>query len=297
MAATVAHNYVIISPVRDEEKYLEKTIETVFRQTVRPLRWVVVDDGSRDRTPQILTRYTKEHPWITVLRIERSGTRQLGLTEIRAFSAGYKLIADMPFDYVVKLDCDLELPPDYFERLLSRFDRDEKLGIASGTYLEFVDEKWVDVTMPEYHAAGASKVVRAECFRQIGGFISHRGWDTVDEIRAQMAGWKSCHFTNITFRHLRSEGLAAGPLETNRMHGQIYYLTGGDVFFLILKVLHRCWHGRPFLLGGLMMLVGFLCPFLSGKPRAVTDEEAGFYRRMLNRRIVERLKRGPSWTK
>jgi biofilm PGA synthesis N-glycosyltransferase PgaC len=296
MASTLAHNYVIISPVRDEEEYLERTIETVLHQTVRPSRWVIVDDGSRDQTPQILQRYGEEYPWITSLRIERSGERQLGLTEIQAFAAGYKLIEDTPFDYVVKLDCDLELPQDYFERMLSRFDSDGELGIASGTYLEAKDGKWMAVTMPEYHAAGASKILRAECFRQIGGFIPQRGWDTVDEIRAQMEGWKSCHFTDITFRHLRTEGSAAGPLETNRMHGQIYYLTGGNTFFLMLKVLHRCWHGRPFVLGGLMMLVGFFGPFLSGIPREVTDEEAGFYRHMLNRRVVERMNRILSWT-
>lgn len=292
----MAYNYVIISPVRDEENYLEKCIETVLHQTIRPLRWVIVDDGSHDRTPQILGRYAHEYAWVTVLRIERAGERQLGVTEIQAFAAGYKLIKDLSFDYVVKLDCDLELPNDYFERLLARFDCDERLGIASGTYLESKDGDWITVTMPEYHAAGASKIIRAECFRQIGGFILHRGWDTVDEIRAQMAGWKSCHFTDITFRHLRAEGSAAGSLNTNRMHGQIYFLTGGSVFFLLLKVLHRCWYARPFLLSGLMMLIGFLRPSLSRTPRAVTKEEARFYRGMLNRRIVEQVHQKFSWT-
>jgi biofilm PGA synthesis N-glycosyltransferase PgaC len=295
MASTAAYNYVIISPVRDEEIYLERTITTVLRQTIRPRRWVIVDDGSRDQTPQMLQRYAEGHDWITVLRIERSGERQLGISEIQAFAAGYKLIEDMPLDFVVKLDCDVELPLDYFERLLSRFDQDEALGIASGSYLETEGDTWIAVPMPEYHAAGASKVMRAECFRQIGGFVPHRGWDTIDEIRADMAGWKTCHFPDIAFRHLRTEGAAAGPLETNRMHGQIYYLTGGNSLFLLLKVLHRCWHGRPFILGGLMMLVGFLWPLLSGAPRAVTDEEARSYRRILNRRLAERMSKMFGW--
>jgi biofilm PGA synthesis N-glycosyltransferase PgaC len=295
MASTAAHNYVIISPIRDEEMFLERTMATVLRQTIRPMRWVIVDDGSRDRTPQILQNYAEQHDWITLLRIERDGERQLGITEIQAFAAGYKLIEDMPFDFVVKLDCDVELPLDYFERLLLRFDQDETLGIASGTYLEAEGDRWIAVPMPEYHAAGASKIARADCFRQIGGFIPHRGWDTIDEIRADMAGWKTCHFPDITFRHLRTEGSAAGPLETNRMHGQIYYLTGGNSLFLLLKVLHRCWHGRPFILGGFMMLVGFLQPLLSGAPRAVTDEEARSYRRILNRRLAERMSKIVGW--
>jgi glycosyltransferase involved in cell wall biosynthesis len=293
--AVASYNYVIISPVRDEERYLEGTINAVLQQTVKPLRWVIVDDGSRDRSPLILQRYAKEYPWITVLRIERSGHRQLGITEIKAFSAGYQVIENTPFDYIVKLDCDLELPQDYFERVLSRFESDEELGIASGIYLEEQDQKWTPITMPEYHAAGASKVIRAECFRRIGGFTHYRGWDTIDEIRAQMRGWKTCHFADIAFRHLRPEGSAAGSLDTNRMHGQIYYLTGGSSLFLLFKVIDRCWNGRPFILGGLMMLIGFFRPLISRTPRAVTDEEASFYSSMLNRRMAEKMIRLLTW--
>jgi poly-beta-1,6-N-acetyl-D-glucosamine synthase len=291
MAIVRDYNYVIVSPVKDEEAYLDRTIETVLRQTAPPARWIIVDDGSCDRTPQILQRYADEHRWITVVRIDRSEERQLGVTEIQAFAKGYKLIEDAEFDYIVKLDCDVELPSDYFERLLARFDQDSELGIASGRYLEARGNAWVAVPMPEYHAAGASKILRVECFRQIGGFIQYRGWDTIDEIRAHIAGWKTCHFPDIIFQHLRNEGAAAGPLDTNRMHGQIYYLTGGNTLFLLLKVLHRCWFGRPFILGGLIMLLGFLQPLVTGAPRAVTPEEARFYRRMLNRRLAERMSR------
>ena len=295
MAAAGRYNYIVISPVRDEERLLERTLSTVIGQTVRPARWIIVDDGSRDGPPQILRRYAEQHPWITILRIERSGERQLGITEIRAFAEGYKLIADDDFDFIVKLDCDVQLPPDYFERLLARFDEDASLGIASGVYLEAKGDSWAAVPMPEYHAAGASKVIRAECFREIGGFIAHRGWDTIDEIRAHMAGWKTCHFSDIAFSHLRTEGSAAGSLETNRMHGEIYYLTGGNGLFLLLKVLHRCWSGRPIILAGLTMLVGFLRPLLSGVPRAVTPEEARVYRQILNRRLAERMSRIVGW--
>jgi len=291
MPVATKYKYVIVSPVKDEENYLDRMINSVLRQTALPARWVIVDDGSCDRTPQILKRYADQYDWIKPVRLERSEQRQLGITEIRAFAIGFKLIDAIEFDYIVKLDGDLELPFDYFEELLSRFNQDSDLGIASGAYVEPKDDTWMVVSMPEYHAAGASKIVRAECFREIGGFIADRGWDTVDEIRAHIAGWNTCHFPDIVFRHLRNEGSAAGPLETNRMHGQIYYLTGGNTLFLLLKVLHRCWVGRPFILGGLMMLLGFLWPLLSRVPRAVTEDEARLYRQMLNRRLAERMSR------
>jgi poly-beta-1,6-N-acetyl-D-glucosamine synthase len=288
--AIASYKYVIVSPVKDEEAYLDRMINSVLRQTALPARWVIVDDGSCDDTPQILKKYSEQHDWIRPVRLERSEQRQLGITEIRAFAIGFSFLNDIEFDYIVKLDCDVELPFDYFARLLSRF-QDPTLGIASGIYVEPNGDAWVPVSMPEYHAAGASKVVRSDCFREIGGFISDRGWDTIDEIRAHMAGWNTCHFPDIVFRHLRNEGSAAGPLETNRMHGHIYYLTGGNTLFLLLKVLHRCWFGRPFILGGLSMLVGFLWPLLSGVPRAVTEDEARLYRHMLNRRLAERMSR------
>jgi biofilm PGA synthesis N-glycosyltransferase PgaC len=288
--AIASYKYVIVSPVKDEEVYLDRMINSVLQQTVLPARWVIVDDGSCDDTPHILKRYSEQHDWIRPVRLERSEQRQLGITEIRAFTIGFSFLDDIEFDYIVKLDCDVELPFDYFATLLSRF-QDPTLGIASGIYVEPKGDAWVPVSMPEYHAAGASKVVRSECFREIGGFISDRGWDTIDEIRAHMAGWNTCHFPDIVFRHLRNEGSAAGPLETNRMHGHIYYLTGGNMLFLLLKMLHRCWFGRPFILGGLSMLLGFLWPLLSGVPRAVTEDEARLYRRMLNRRLAERMSR------
>jgi poly-beta-1,6-N-acetyl-D-glucosamine synthase len=288
--AIASYMYVIVSPVKDEEAYLDRMINSVLRQTALPARWVIVDDGSCDDTPQILKKYSEQHDWIRPVRLERSEQRQLGITEIRAFATGFSFLDDIEFDYIVKLDCDVELPFDYFATLLSRF-QDPTLGIASGIYVEPKGDAWVPVSMPEYHAAGASKVVRSECFREIGGFIPDRGWDTIDEIRAHMAGWNTCHFPDIVFRHLRNEGSAAGPLGTNRMHGHIYYLTGGNTLFLLLKVLHRCWFGRPFILGGLTMLLGFLWPLLSGVPRAVTEDEARLYRRMLNRRLAERMSR------
>lgn len=289
MAPFASFNYVIVSPVKDEEKYVRRTLDTVVAQTVRPLRWVIVDDGSIDRTPEIVKEYAERHTWITVLRKERDGLRNLGVAEIEAFARGYKLIEGLQFEYIVKLDCDLELPSDYFEVIFSRFKEDQKLGIASGVYLELTEGQWKPVSMPEYHAAGASKVVKRQCFEEMHGFPLYRGWDTIDEIRARMRGWKTGHFADIAFRHLKVEGSAAGPLATNRMHGQIYYLTGGGMLFLLLKVMHRCWTGRPFVVGGLMMLAGFLGPLMVGSPKGVTAEEAKFYRRMLMGRVATRI--------
>jgi glycosyltransferase involved in cell wall biosynthesis len=245
-----------------------------------------VDDGSRDATPQILARYAGQYSWITVLSLARDAERKPGSAVINAFTAGFELVKDDQFDFVVKLDCDLEIPESYFETLIGRFQADPKLGIASGIYLEESGTVWKPVKMPKYHAAGCSKRVRAECFREIGGFIPRRGWDTVDEIRAQVEGWKTCHFEDIALHHLKSEGTGIGSRRTNLMLGEIYYLTGGGTLFFLFKCLHRLFFGRPFFLGGVTMFAGFLQAHLKGEPKLVSDREAVRYRRLLNQRIL-----------
>jgi biofilm PGA synthesis N-glycosyltransferase PgaC len=278
-------NYVVVSPVRDEAKHVEVTLRSVTGQTLRPSLWVIVDDGSQDETPEIVAAWAMEHPWIRTLRIERDTPRGPGSAVVRAFQAGFELVRISRFDFIVKLDCDMEFAPDYFERLLAKFHQDERLGIASGSYLEQQHGEWQPVWMPPYHACGASKVIRAKCWEEIGGFVPARGWDTVDEIRAQCRGWKTAHFPELKMRHHRREGEGIGQLRTNAMHGEVYYSTGGGFFFFLLKVLHRMFSGRPYLFGGLALFWGYLKPLLGGQARLVTAAEARHYRRLLNARI------------
>lgn len=292
MAASLNQKaYIIISPVRDEEKYLERTIQSVTAQTLRPRLWVIVDDGSQDRSYEIASGYSQRVPWIRVVRIPRDGERNLGSAEVRAFMQGLEYVGSLGFDFVVKLDADLELPPEYFESLVGKFLQDGKLGIASGVYLEEGRNGWKPVWMPPYHASGASKVVRTECFRDIGGFALSRGWDTVDEIKAQFRGWKTCHFPELQFLHLRPEGKGIGSLRTGVLHGEAYYASGGGLLFFLLKFLHRLVAGEPLILGGLAMLWGFVSCLLSGRPRLVSCAEARYYRRALNRRVTNHVVR------
>lgn len=277
--------YIIVSPVKDEGTLIERTIMSVRRQTLPPALWLIVDDGSRDQTPNILERHSREVEWIRVLRLGSGHERQPGSGVIRAFTAGYGTVRSLDFDFIVKLDCDLEFDHDYFERLLARFESDPTLGIASGMYYEERKGIWSPVVMPPYHAAGASKVVRRACFEQIQAFVPSRGWDTLDEIRAQVSGWKTCHFRDLKLHHLKPEGSGIGVLRTSVMSGEIYYLTGGGVLFFGLKCLQRVVAGKPPLVGALAMFFGYVRPRLRGRSRLVTKEEARHYRALLNGRI------------
>jgi biofilm PGA synthesis N-glycosyltransferase PgaC len=281
--------YVIVSPVKDEEKYIEETIRSVVSQTVKPLKWIIVDDGSLDKTPEILLRYARMHEWIDVLSTERRAERDLGSAEVLAFNMGYERVKDLEFDFVVKLDCDLRFDNSYFEDIFTRISIDLKWGIVSGIYYEKDAGGWLPVSMPDYHAAGACKIVRKKCFEEIGGFVPHKGWDTLDQIRAGLRGWKTGHFKDVGFFHLKKEGSAMGTLSTHVFHGEIYYLTGGSFPFFILKVVHRMVVARPFLLGGLMMFIGYMRPLLTRRKHLVSIEEAKFYRKTLNARLLHGL--------
>jgi glycosyltransferase involved in cell wall biosynthesis len=289
--------YIIISPVKDEELYVELTIQSVVGQTVKPALWVIVDDGSSDATPAIIQRYISAYPFIRMLRNPNAGVRQPGSQVMRAFNFGYESIGASDYDFIVKLDCDLSFEADYFENLLNRFMEDHRLGVASGVYLEMGEyDAWKEVVMPSYHAAGASKVIRRKCFEEIGGFIVAAGWDTVDEIRAMTLGWKTGHFIDLQMKHHKPEGSGIGTIRTSVMHGEIFYLTGGGKLFFLLKVLHRMM-SKPYVIGAMALSWGYMKGLLKRKPSLVTEAEAKCYQTLLNERLQAKTKalfvRGP----
>lgn len=280
-----APRYVVVSPVKDEAQHVELTLRSVIGQTLTPSVWIIVDDGSSDGTLEILSSYAARHSFIRIVTSARGQPRQTGTAEALAFQRGLAALGDVDFDYIVKLDGDLSFEPDYFERLLAHFEKDDRLGVGSGIYLEQdSDGRWRPVAMPFYHACGACKVVRRRCFEDIGGFLTTPGWDTVDEIRAWSRGWNTRHFRELQMRHHRPEGSAMGRLRTSVMHGEIYYLTGGDPLFLVLKVARRL-SARPILFNAIALAWGYLGAAMARKPRLVTSGEARCYRHLLRERI------------
>lgn len=285
-AETEFARYVIVSPVKDEERYVELTLRSVTGQSLKPVLWVIVDDGSKDGTLAIIRRYLDSNPFIRLVCNPGARTRQTGSAVIRAFNLGYKSIGRTDYDVIVKLDCDLSFGSDYFEKLIERFAGDPKLGIASGTYLDQGHTgEWKQVTMPAYHAAGACKVIRRECFEEIEGFVVAAGWDTVDEIRAMTRGWKTMHFQDLQMKHHKREGSGVGVIKTSIMHGEIYYLTGGSKLFFLLKMIHRI-GTKPYGSAALALLRGYCKSMWEGKKLLVTETEARCYRSLLHGRML-----------
>ena len=278
-------SYIVVTPAKDEVRHIERTLQSMVAQTHRPLMWIVVDDGSSDGTIEIVQKYAEAHDFIRPIPAERITSRATGTAEIRAFNRGYELVRSEKFGCIVKLDADLSFDADYFERLLAHFNDEPKLGIASGVYLEtHSGDNWKEIPMPSYHAAGASKVIRKECFEEIGGFVEQRGWDTVDEIRAIARGWRTGHFAELQMKHWKPEGTGMGLLRTTYMHGEIYCRTQGSIPFFAMKTLRRLFE-KPYLIGGISMLWGYVHALAKGREPLVTPIEGKCYRQLLNQRL------------
>jgi len=289
--------YVLITPCRDEEQFARRTLDSIERQTLAPLLWIVVDDGSSDRTPAILAEYAVRLPYLRVLRRDDRGVRSVGPGVIEAFYAGHewleRTLAPQDYDYVCKFDLDLELPPDYFAELLRRMHAQPRLGTCSGkAWFPAPSGELVPETSGEEMSVGMVKLYDARCFREIGGFVRAVMWDGIDCHRARMLGWTPRGFDDEALRivHLRPMGSSHKSLWTGRLrHGRGQHFMGTGPLYMAASAFFRMAH-RPYVLGGLAMMLGYLGAALRGAPR-YEDREFRAYLRRYQRACLLRGKR------
>lgn len=256
----MSRRYVLISPCRNEAEYMEETLNSVISQSITPTKWIIVDDGSSDQTPDILKEYSGKYDWIEIITRKNRGHRAVGPGVIDAFYTGYDSINPEEYDYLCKLDLDLKLPVGYFENLMIRMEANPRIGTCSGkSYIkengELVDEKKGDEM-----SLGMTKFYRVDCFRDIGGFVHEVMWDGIDCHRCRMLGWIACSWNDpeIRFVHLRPMGSSQNSIYTGRMrHGFGQYFMGTGFLFMLVSSIFRM-QERPYVLGGLAMLWGWL---------------------------------------
>jgi glycosyltransferase involved in cell wall biosynthesis len=272
--------YVLITPARNEEKFIEKTIQSMIQQTVQPLRWVIVNDGSTDTTATIVRKYLPEHPWMELIDLPIHRDRSFA-GKVAAFNAGFDRVKDLAYEVVGNLDSDLSFDPDYLEFLLGKFQEDPSLGVAGTIFHEEGYSSATDSFEGQNHVAGGCQLFRRRCFKEIGGYVPNRagGIDWIAVTTARMMGWKTRSFREKWFFHYRSLGTAERSLLASTFsYGEKDYYLGGHPVWEMFRVAYRTTQ-RPYIAGGVALFAGYVFAFLRHAKRPVSYDLMHFHRR------------------
>jgi glycosyltransferase involved in cell wall biosynthesis len=279
--------YVLVTPSRNEEAYIEKTIQSVIQQTVLPVRWVIVNDGSTDSTGAIAERYAAEHDWIEVVNRPARKERNFA-AKVQAFNAGQERLKDVNYEIVGNLDSDVLLDTDHCEFLLRKFQEDPRLGVAGPVFSEEGGySSATDSFEGQTHVSGHCQLFRRECFEEIGGYFANKagGIDWIAVSTARMKGWKTRSFKEKSSFHHRPLGTARrGALAASFSYGEKDYFLGGHPLWELFRVSHRMTK-RPYILDGLALGLGYGLAALRRLKRPISKELMAFHRREQMRKL------------
>lgn len=287
-------SYALVTPARNEAALIEQTIRSMLAQTHRPVRWVIVSDGSTDATDDIVRRYTTEHAWIELVRMPERAQRHFA-GKVNAFRAGHARLAGVEHDVIGNLDADLSFGADHFEYLLRQFEAHPRLGVAGTPFREGDVQYDFRFTNIE-HVSGACQLFRRECFEEIGGYrpIKAGGIDWVAVTTARMRGWQTRTFVERHVSHHRAIGTAEqGALKARFRLGRKDYALGGHPLWELSRGLYQM-GSRPRVLGGLSLLAGYTWALLTRCERPVDAELMAFHRREQMQRLRRFVRRGPA---
>jgi len=288
-------SYVLITPARNEEAYIEKVIQSVTCQTIPPEKWIIVSDGSTDRTDEIVNKYVEKYDFIKLLSIKGDAQRNFG-SKVRAFNTGYEQLKHIEYEFIGNLDADISFVPDYYERILNKFQQNPKLGLAGGFIYEEYNDKFKSRLFNSVRSVPhAIQFFRGECYELIGGFIPLRygGVDWCAEVMVRMKGWQVESFPEIKVFHHRHTGTSDGKLRGIFREGIRAYSVGSHPLFEIFKCLSR-FKGKPYLVYGLFRTAGFIWGYFRREKRMVSDEFVKHIRREQMQRLQSLFSKSPT---
>lgn len=279
-AMTGLLSYVLITPARNEEAFIEKTIESMIHQTALPLKWVIVDDGSTDRTAEIVSRYVAQYPWMEIVQMPQRRDRSFA-AKVFAFNAGYDKVKHLEYGIIGNLDGDISFEKDHFEFLVRKFSEDPSLGVAGTVFREEGYSSESDSFEGHRHVSGQCQLFRRQCWNEIGGYIPHRagGIDWMAVTTARMKGWKTESFREKSFFHYRHLGTAERSVVSSLFsYGEKDYYLGGHPVWELFRVAYRATK-QPYVIGGIALGLGYCSALLRRTPRPVGKELVAFHRK------------------
>ena len=289
--------YVLITPARNEAKYIELTIKSMVAQTVLPLRWIIVSDGSTDGTDEIVNKYLPEHPWMELLQMPERRERNFA-GKVHAFNAGYARVKDLDFDVIGNLDGDVAFDEEYYDFLLGKFAENPQLGVVGTPFKEGSFQYDYNFTSIE-HVSGQCQLFRRKCFEEIGGYLPRKigGIDSVAVMSARMKGWQTRTFVEKTFDHFRAMGSAT--TQSTRIAafklGGADYVLGTHPVWQLFRCIYKMMKPPYGVVGGFCLLAGFVWAAVTRAEKDVPDDMVKFRRAEEMRRsraIIKRMVTG-----
>jgi biofilm PGA synthesis N-glycosyltransferase PgaC len=283
-------SYAVITPARNEADNLERLASCLAAQTRVPRRWIIVDNGSTDEAPSIANELAAKHSWITLLEIPGEAMPVRGAPIVRAFHAGIEAL-DEQVDVVVKLDADVSFDPGYFEQVMSAFAREPSLGITGGVcFEENGDGSWVADHVTRGHVRGATRAYRWQCLQDVLPLEGRMGWDGIDELKAQVRGWRTGSLPELRFYHHRGLGTREPTWAKWVIQGDMAHFMGYRPYYVMVRSLYRA----PRAPSAVAMLWGYGSAALARRPRCSDEGAIAQLRqqqsvRALPRRIREAL--------
>lgn len=294
MTLNPSPTYVLITPAKNEELFIRNVLESVVSQTLRPLRWIIVNDSSTDRTTEIVQEYIAQYDFISLLNVQADGQRTFGRKAL-AFNSGFAEIQKTDFSYIGNLDADISLASDYFHNIVNKLEKDPKLGISGGIVYTKNGSKFVTYDRTLDSVGGAVQLFRRECFEQMGGYLPLKlgGIDAAAEIMARMRGWtvrKSPE--NPVWEHRLTGTANDSVLAASFKLGKRFHSLGYGTLFYVIRSIAKIGH-KPYFVGSMLALAGFVYARFRSDPIALPKEVVSYLRQEQNQKLRQGLLRNP----
>lgn len=281
--------YNIISPVRNEEDFVEDTIKSIINQTELPQEWIIVNDGSTDKTEEIIRPYVEKYDWIKLITLKDRGYYFPGTGVVEVVKKGFDVIVKNDWEFLVKLDCDITVEKDYFENILNEFYKNPRLGIASGGIFLVEGSKTKQEKSQADHPWGASKVYRRKCFEEINGWKPIPGWDLADLLSAQMKNWETRCFNEYRILHYRGTGTRRTDITSGRfLLGRFHFRYGYGPFYTLTKSVYHLGE-KPFILGGVSIFTGYIYAAIKNEDRLFEKDMRNFLRKKQSKYLKQKF--------
>jgi len=284
-------NYVLITAARNEATYIEMTLQSVIAQTVLPMKWVIVSDGSTDETDAIVKRYSRKRDFIDLIRIEEHNRERNFASKVFAIQEAYKHLQGINYTYIGHLDADISFNEDYYKQIINKFTQNDKLGIAGGLILENYEGQFESRPFNTTRSvAGGIQFFRRECYEEIGGLLPLKvgGEDWYAEVTARMNGWVVESYSDLKVFHHKRSTKTRGVIRESFRHGIMDYSLGSHPLFELFKCIRRI-KEKPFFIAACIRIGSFIWAYLSAKERPVSEEFVTYLRTEQIQRLRDKL--------